>query len=347
MTNTFTIQDWQTFFDERVKGRRDLVKGYIRYLEKLENVGLPPIFELRHLSEMMGVPESTLVRIIQSTPSFYRTFSIPKRLGGAREIATPSPALLAAQRWVLSEILAKLQVNDCCYGFVAGRSIVDNARQHLNKKVVLKIDLKDFFPSVSQNQVMKIFLGVGYPVSVSYFLTRICCLNRSLPQGAATSPSLSNLVGSRLDLGLSEYAKDKGVTYTRYADDLTFSGDDIGSTEISQIKHIVAQQGFRVNDRKTRLLRGKKQKIITGVSVSNGKLALPRNSVREIKLEAYHVLKRGYFEHCKSTGIRDPLLLERLLGRIGFWLQIDPENVTANRLKTDIKAYITEFDTSL
>lgn len=347
MTNTHTIQDWQTFFDNRVKGRRDLVRGYIRYVEKLDEVGLPPIFELHHLSEMMNVPGNTLARIIQSTPSFYRAFSIPKRLGGEREIATPSPVLLEAQRWVLSEILTKLEINDCCYGFVAGRSIVDNARQHLNKNVILKLDLKDFFPSVSQNQVMKIFLGVGYPVAVSYFLTRICCLNGSLPQGAATSPTLSNLVSSRLDLGLNEYAKDNEMTYTRYADDLTFSGEEIGSTEINQIKHIVRQQGFKTNDRKTRLLTGKKQKIVTGVSVSSGKLALPRNSVRAIKLEAYHVLKRGYFEHCRSTGNRDPLLLERLLGRVGFWLQIDPDNVTANRLKTEIKAYVDEFDASL
>lgn len=347
MTDTYTVQDWQTFFDERVKGRRDLVKGYLRYLEKLEKFGLPPIFELRHLSELLGLPESTLVRIVQATPSFYRTFSIPKRLGGKREIATPSPVLLDAQRWVLSEILTKLEVNNCCYGFVAGRSIVDNARQHLNKPVVLKVDLKDFFPSISQNQVMKVFLGLGYPVSVSYFLTRICCLNRSLPQGSATSPALSNLVSSRLDLGVRNYAEGKGLIYTRYADDLTFSGDDIGSTEISQVEYIVAQQGFKVNERKTRLLKGRKQKIVTGVSVSNGKLALPRNSVREIKLEAYHVLKRGYFEHCKSTGSRDPLLLERLWGRIGFWLQVDPENTAANRLKAELKKYIMEFDASL
>ncbi|QFS83608.1 Reverse transcriptase (RNA-dependent DNA polymerase) [Roseivivax sp. THAF40] len=194
---------------------------------------------------------------------------------------------------------------------------------------------------------MRIFLGVGYPVSVSYFLTRICCLNRRLPQGAATSPALSNLVASRLDLGLCSYADGKGITYTRYADDLTFSGDDIGSTEINQIKYIIEKQGFIVNEKKTRLLKGKKQKIITGISVSNGKLALPRSSIREIKLEAYHVLKRDYFEHSKTIGIRDPLLLERLLGRIGFWLQIDPENATANRLQSEIKNYIRRFDASL
>lgn len=347
MADTSNIQSWQAFFDERVRGRRDLVKGYLAYIKELEEMDIPPIFELRHLSEMIGMKESVLVRIVQSSSSFYRVFSVPKRLGGTREIASPSPILLEAQRWVLSEILSKMKIHDCCYGFVSGRSIVDNARQHLNKPVVLKIDLKDFFPSISQKQIMKIFLGVGYPVSISYFLTRICCLNRSLPQGAATSPTLSNLVAGRLDLGLTKYAEDTGLTYTRYADDLAFSGDKIGSTEISQIRYIIEQQAFKVNDRKTRLLKGKSKKIITGVSISNGKLALPRRSVREIKLEAYHIKKRGFFEHSNAKGVLDPLLLERLLGRIGFWLQIDPENATAKRLQAEIKEYIVGFDASL
>ena len=347
MAPEFDIADWQAFFDERVTGRRDLVDGYLRYVAKLEKFGLPPIFELRHLSELVGVEEGTLVRIVQLTPSFYRNFKIPKRLGGSREISTPSPVLLAAQRWVLSEILSKTETHDSCYGFVTGRSIVENARQHLNKHTLLKIDLKDFFPSISQKNVMKIFLGYGYPISVAYFLTRICCLNRKLPQGAATSPALSNLASARLDLGMNEYAKAKNLTYTRYADDLSFSGDEIGSTEISQIKYIVSQQGFTTNDQKTRLLSGKKQKIVTGVSISNGKLALPRKTVREIKLEAYHVLKRGYFEHSRAVGRADPLLLERLLGRIGFWLQIDPENKTANMLQQRVKNYVAEFDASL
>lgn len=347
MADHLRIQDWQAFFDERVRGRRDLVEGYLKYVKKLEETGLPPIFELRHLAEMVGIDEGVLVRIVQSPAAFYREFEIPKRLGGTRRISVPSPTVLAAQRWILDEILSKLEVHSCCFGFVLGRSIVDNARTHLGTRMLLKLDLKDFFPSISFRQVMKIFLGTGYPVAVAYFLARICCLNKSLPQGAATSPSLSNLVAKRLDMGLAKYAATGGLTYTRYADDLAISGEAIGSTEIRQIQYIVEKQGFSLNTKKTRLLQGKTQKIITGVSISDGKLALPRRAVREIKLEAYHLKKHGFFAHSKVKGVLDPLLMERLLGRIGFWLQIDPENVQANRLQAQIKQYVTEFDAKL
>jgi len=252
MADQSRIQDWQAFFDERVRGRRDLVDGYLKYVKKLEETELPPIFELRHLAELVGIDEGVLVRIVQSPATFYREFEIPKRLGGSRNISVPSPTVLSAQRWILSEILSKLEIHSCCYGFVLGRSIVDNARAHLGTKTLLKLDIKDFFPSISFRQVMKIFLGAGYPVAVSYFLARICCLNKSLPQGAATSPSLSNLVARRLDMGLAKYTANSGLTYTRYADDLAISGEAIGSTEIAQIQYIVEEPVSYTHLRPTR-----------------------------------------------------------------------------------------------
>ncbi len=347
MADQTKIRDWQAFFDARVSGRRDLVEGYLKYIQTLEEAGLPPIFELRHLAGMIGIDEPVLVRIIQSPSTFYREFKIPKRLGGTRQISVPSPTVLKVQRWVLSENLSNLNVHSCCFGFVPGRSIIDNAREHLGNRIHLKLDIKGFFSSISLRRVMKIFLGAGYPVSVSYFLARICCLNKCLPQGAATSPSLSNLVAKRLDMGLEKYSKVRNLTYTRYADDLTFSGDEIGSEEINQISYIVEQQGFAINRKKTRLLRGETQKIITGISISSGKLALPRRMVREIKLESYHLLKHGYFAHSHVKGIRDPLLMERILGRIGFWLQVDPENEIAKRLQMLVREYETKFDADL
>lgn len=347
MENQTNLQDWQNFFDERVRGRRDLVSGYIKYIAKLEKARLPPIFELRHLSGLIGVDEAVIVRIAQTPETFYRNFEIPKRLGGTRTISVPSPTALTIQRWVLTEILSKLDIHSRSFGFVPKRSVVDNAREHLGQKVHLKLDLKDFFPSIKFNRVMKVFLSAGYPVSIAYFLARICCVNKSLPQGAATSPTLSNLVAKRLDIGLAAYSSERDLTYTRYADDLTFSGDKISSTEISQISYIINQQGFYLNEKKTLLLGEKSKKIVTGVSITSGKLALPRRTVREIKLETYHLIKNGYFVHSKAKGKFDPLLMERLRGRIGFWLQIDPENVTAKRLQAQLAQYVAEFDASL
>ncbi|WP_288942981.1 retron St85 family RNA-directed DNA polymerase [uncultured Roseovarius sp.] len=347
MEKTYSLEDWQDFFDQRVRGHKNLVRGYLKYIERLEQKKLPPIFELRHLSSLLGIEERLLVSLVQAPASFYREFQIPKKRGGFRTISVPSPLALNAQRWVLCEILNKMVVHESCYGFIRGRSVVDNARKHLGNHALLKLDLKDFFPSITMNRVTKIFLRAGYPVSVSYFLARICCLNRRLPQGAATSPMLSNLVAVRLDAGLTEYAEERGLVYTRYADDLTFSGSKIGSTEIEQIGYIISEQGFTLNEKKTLLRVGQTKKIVTGVSISNGKLALPRSAIREIKLEAYHLLKRGYFEHSKFKEHLDPLLMERILGRIGFWLQIDPENTTARSLQGKLKAYVEQFDASL
>lgn len=179
MANHTNLQDWQNSFDERVRGRRELVLGYINYIARLEKANLPPIFELRHLAGLIGVEESILVRIVQTPNAFYRNFDIPKRLGGTRTIFVPSPVVLGIQRWVLTEILSKLEVHSRCFGFMPGRSVVDNARERLGHKVHLKLDLKDFFPSVAFNRVMKAFLSAGYPVSISYFLARICCVKKT------------------------------------------------------------------------------------------------------------------------------------------------------------------------
>lgn len=342
-----SLAAWQAFFDNKTKGHETLVAGYLRYVAKLEERGLPPIFELRHLAKLVGVEEPLLVRVIENSGQFYREFAIPKRSGGERRIETPSPFLLHAQRWIGENILSKVELHEAVHGFAKGRSIVSNASVHLGQQAIMKLDLKDFFPSIHIRQVVKVFLWLGYPVSVSYFLASICCSQKRLPQGSAASPALSNIVARKLDKSLSTFAVERALAYTRYADDLTFSGENFGSTELSEVTWIIERSGFKINSGKTRLLKGRKQKIVTGVSISSGKLALPRKTVRSIKLEAYNLLKYGYFEHCKATNQRDPLLMERLLGRIGFWLQVDPTNKTALRLQREVTEYVKCFDKSL
>ncbi|MGO4909967.1 reverse transcriptase family protein [Pseudorhodobacter sp. W20_MBD10_FR17] len=285
-----------------------------------------------------------MVQAVQNSNSFYRDFSIPKRLGGTRQISVPSPFLLHAQRWINDEILSKLEVHTAAHGFIKGRSIVTNARVHLGKPELLKMDLSDFFPTIHLRRVIKVFLKAGYPVGVSFFLASLCCRGKRLPQGAATSPSLSNIIAKSMDIEVTKYAEEAGLTYTRYADDLVLSGENIGRPELDRITWLIQEAGFVVNKKKTRILRGSTQKIITGISISSGKLALPRNTVREIKLEAYHILKRGYFDHARATNNFDPILMERLLGRVGFWLQVDPLNATAQSIKSRLTSYVTQFD---
>lgn len=343
MQNNSSVSLWEKFFDERVRGHKELVYGYLRYVNAMEEKGIPPIFELRHLALMLAVEESFLVSVIQDSTYHYREFSIPKRSGGYRNISVPSPTLLHAQRWITQQILYKIPVNDAVHGFVPNRSIITNAERHLGNKMILKMDLANFFPSIKFKSVMKLFLGLGYSVSVSFFLSKICCNRGSLPQGAATSPVLSNLVAGRLDVALSNYAGSSDLTYTRYADDITLSGDRIESQDINRLSWIVEKMGFIVNKNKTRISGPKGKKIITGISISSGKLALPRSSVRSIKLEAHKLLKNGYYKHMAHTENFDPLLMEKILGRINFWIQVDPLNRIAIDYRDKLSKYITSF----
>jgi RNA-directed DNA polymerase len=182
---------------------------------------------------------------------------------------------------------------------------------------------------------------------VSFFLSSLCFKEGHLPQGAATSPTLSNLVARRLDARLKGFAAKKSLRYTRYADDIIFSGTTIERDTINVSSEIIADEGFSVNHAKTQLLGLDSKKIVTGISITNGKLALPRKSIRMIKQEAHFLLKYGYFSHMDVTGKRDPILIERLLGRTAFWLQVDPGNTTARRLHESIAEYRDTLDTEV
>jgi RNA-directed DNA polymerase len=138
------VAAWDRFFRERVKRRTDLTENYVRYVKRLLMAELPAIFELPHLSALMGTDPYMIARFIASPGAFYRSFQISKRSGGFRTIDTPVPELLYAQRWILANILSKVPISDCAHGFVAGRSIITNASVHLGQPMLLKLDLASF-----------------------------------------------------------------------------------------------------------------------------------------------------------------------------------------------------------
>jgi RNA-directed DNA polymerase len=342
------LDQWKQFFDVRVSGRRGraLAASYLSYIEGLDKLGLPPIFEFAHLAALVGVDYVTLAKMAHEPHKFYRTFAIPKRSGGIRNIDTPRPILLEVQRWILENILSKLNISDQAHGFVKGRSIITNAKAHVGSKELLKLDLKDFFPSVSYARVFTIFREAGYPDNVSGALSRLTTKNSCLPQGAPTSPSLSNLSCLELDAQLNKIAIDNGLVYTRYADDLSFSGEAVPIEMASRISTAVDSAGFTINTGKTTFSREGNRKIVTGVSISSGELRLPRRYLRELKKQIHFVVKHGVMEHGKATGNRDPLILDRLLGMVSFWLQVSPESRSAQDADTKLRAYITQFDAS-
>lgn len=177
-------------------------------------------------------------------------------------------------------------------------------------------------------------------------MASLCFKDGGLPQGGVTSPAISNIVGKRLDLRLSALASGRDLRYTRYADDMTFSGDEISWKFVAAVERIVTDERFAINRKKTRLIGNAESKIITGVSISSGEPKLPRKTVRDIKNEVYNILRNGLDQHAVRRGIYDPIIVERLLGRINFWLQVDPVNPTALNYRTRLLDYQKYLDTN-
>ncbi|MFW6750719.1 reverse transcriptase family protein [Pseudomonas glycinae] len=320
-----TIVEWQHFFQSRGVSPK-YVDHHIRQVSLLVNSGAPIIFELEHLSLLMGIDYPTILSMINAPRRFYRQFTIPKRSGGERKIDAPYPSLLHCQAWIYRNILIKYPVHDSAHGYVPGRSIFTNASVHLNCKTLLKMDLKNFFPSIGIGWVVNLFSDLGYSKDVAYSLAALCCKDGVLVQGASTSPYLSNILLNKLDKRLTALAKKNGLRFTRYADDLTFSGGYISSNFPKLICTIVSEYGLAVNDSKTRLLINKNKKIVTGLSVSGSNLRITRDLRRNIKKEVFYIERYGLISHLSQQRIKDPFYLDSIYGKVNFWLQAEPAN---------------------
>ncbi|NQT94201.1 MAG: RNA-directed DNA polymerase [Lentisphaerae bacterium] len=325
-----TADRWVEHLGGTIKSR-PFREACTAYASRLVENGFPVVFNLQHLAKVTGLKTRVVGSQVFRTERYYRKFSIPKRTGGLRTIHTPYPSLLLCQRWINYRVLTGIRVHKHAHGFVSGRSVLSNALPHLQKRWMLKMDIKDFFPSISIRRIVPIFRRCGYSRDVSYFLSRQCCLEDVLPQGAATSPTLSNIVLKRTDSRLTALAESFAATYTRYADDLTFSGDYLPARIIDIVSRIVTDEGFRVNTAKTRLVGPKGRKIVTGVSVSGASPRLPRQTKRVLRQELFHLHTKGYAKHTAVRQILDPLYAERLLGKLSFWLQIEPDSPFARQ----------------
>jgi len=270
---------------------------------------------------------------------FYRSFLIPKRSGGQREIAAPIPLLLHCQRWILERVLSRSRIHDAAHGGVHNRSALTNARIHAGAAAILKLDIKDFFPSVSTGRGVGVFRRLGYPANVATTLALLCFCKGKLPQGGACSTAIANSILFRLDSRLSKLGEKLGLSYTRYVDDLTFSGAYIGVGFQDIVKEIVISEGFEINEDKTRLMRNASPKFVTGISLSSGAPRVPRKFRRSTRNEAFQILKRGIECHMDHTGRYDPLVLERVMGRLSYWRMVEPECELAERLLNSIVEY--------
>ncbi|MFH1452485.1 MAG: retron St85 family RNA-directed DNA polymerase [Armatimonadota bacterium] len=235
------------------------------------------------LSRRLGI---TFDDIASVTPK-YSTFEILKRGGGTRKILSPDSRLKKVQRVILHRLLGRLPVHSSATGFKKKSSIVTNTVPHINKEVIVRMDIKDFFGSTPSERVEKYFKKIGWNKKVSRILTHICTYNGGLPQGAPTSPVLSNLVNFRLDARFSKLAEKFKASYTRYADDITFSFTEDNSVKvrmlIQYVKSILKNEGYTLHQKKKLHIRRKHQRqIVTGLVV-NKKPSLPRKTRRWLR----------------------------------------------------------------
>ncbi|EGH29588.1 RNA-directed DNA polymerase (Reverse transcriptase) [Pseudomonas syringae pv. japonica str. M301072] len=326
------LSEWKQFFLSRGLSQ-ELIQRYLDQIKMLAGSGSPVIFELEHLSLLVGIDSKTVLAMVHGSSSFYRAFTIKKRSGGERIINAPYPSLLQCQNWIYTNILLNCPVHDNAHGYVRGRSIFTNASPHLNCAVLLKMDLKDFFPSIGINWVINFFSDLGYSKVVAQLLAALCCNRGALVQGASTSPYLTNILLRRLDERFSRLAQKNNLNYTRYADDMTFSGGYISKNLPQLISSITLDYGLTVNDAKTRLMINKNKKIVTGLSVAGTSLKITRDLKRTIKQDVFYIERYGFLSHVSQQKITDPFYLDSIFGKVNFWLQTEPGNAEAIRCR--------------
>ena len=343
----------------------DLLDTSIAHSDKVINsrYGLPSILSLKHLSERTGINYRKLRKYVTRRDyDAYKKFSIRKRSGGRRFIKIPAPPLMGIQKWINEFILKDIPVHPASHAFKTGSSILKCATKHCGAKWLIKVDIMDFFESVSEIQVFRIFKELGYQPLVAFELARLCTIatpwrsprkfyenwwvkkyNKSipeysqnlldyLPQGAPTSPLLSNLIMHNHDAELSKIARKYGLVYTRYSDDLIFSTrskmfNRVTAKEVVQkVYGILSRAGFRPQYRKTKIIPPGSKKIVLGLNVDGAVPRLQKEFKDRLRQHLYYLEKLGPIEHANRREFDSVWGMKcHIKGLIDYANMIEPE----------------------
>lgn len=333
------------YLGEGVSGKLQFVGGDDT---ALSSRSLPIVHSAKELADAMSFTVDDLVWLCYerdvSEVDHYTRFEIPKRSGGKRLISSPKPKMRQAQTWIQEKILSGLNPSEYASAFRPDLSIVDNAKKHCDKKVIVKLDLKDFFPSITFPRVRGYFEFLGYNPGIATILALLCTDAprvrvtfkgeaqivatgpRGLPQGACTSPALANLIASRLDArlaGLATARSEKWI-YTRYADDLTFSTDsekpEVG-TFIAAVSKVAHDEDFQINLKKTRVMRAPHRQTVTGLLVGT-QVRIPKTTIRKMRALFHRIEVQGKDVVSVELG-KDALLVAR--GYLSYLHMVQPK----------------------
>ncbi len=258
-------------------------------------------------------------------PSYSNTH-IPKRSGGTRELQVPCQTTKQIQVALYRKLFARYETHPSACGFIAGKSIVDNAKPHVGNEVIVKLDIKDFFPSTSRRRILNYFRTTGWTNKASILLGRLLCYAQGLPQGAPTSPVISNIVNKSMDRRLDALANKFDASYTRYADDITYSmavyhRDNIHAL-LQSTGAILRTYGYKLNNKKKRIIRRHRRQEVTGLVV-NDVVNLPRSRRRWLRS----------VQHRISTGKQTSITPSQYQGWISLLQMVSPDSPIVARHK--------------
>lgn len=283
----------------------------------------------------------TIYSITNNIENNYKVYKIKKHNGKLRTIHEPNKLLKHIQKQILNNILNNKSISKYAKAYHTGISLKENALPHINKDLILKLDIKDFFENINFIDVYNACFSIEYfPKSVGMILTYLCTYQDHLIQGAPTSAYISNLVMKDFDDVIGEWCDNNNISYTRYSDDMTFSGNFNPSEIITKVRKMLSKLGLELNNKKTHIVKKSASQNITGLVV-NEKVQTSNKYRKKIRQEVYYIKKYGLSSHLKKLNIQDKdKYLHSLYGKILYVLQIDKNNQEFITYKKIIKEYL-------
>ena len=284
--------------------------------------------ELSSLVHDLGFPAKTLYGVSNAVSKHYRRVQIPKGNGEFRQLCVPDNLLKTIQRRINEVLLPLEPISPYAMAYRFGGSTKNNAIPHVRKPVVLKLDIQHFFDNIIYAVVKeRAFPAERYSEQNRILLTILCTHDNALPQGAPTSPAISNIIMRDFDFAVGLWCNRRQISYTRYCDDMTFSGDFDPAPVIEFVKTELHKLGLFLNKKKTVIARNGQRQTVTGIVV-NEKACVPKEYKRKIRQEMHYCMKYRIESHMKRIGVSKTadIYPRSLMARINYVLSVEPQN---------------------
>ncbi len=301
--------------------------------------------ELDSVTSDLGFSAKTLYGLSNSIESHYKEVIIPKKSGGERRLHVPDEILKRVQRAIADKLLCLEPISIYATAYRASCDICKNAQAHIGKNKILKLDIYKFFDSIMYSIVKdRAFPADRYSEQIRVLLCMLCYYKDVLPQGAPTSPAVTNIIMRDFDTDVGDWCRTRGISYTRYCDDMTFSGDFDSGQIIDFVSDRLQKEKLILNKKKTAVISSGKRQCVTGIVV-NEKANVSAEYKRKIRSEVYYCARYGVSEHLAhiKSNSDEQKYLQSLLGRINFVLHVSPEDEKFLQYKITVLDMIKNF----